>query len=412
VLRYAERHWQLEYPLGKVLYASPTPLYWLRVSPKGNEVAFFEWDAEDRCSVVVIDASGARQVWSSGWADWWNLAWSPGGDEIWFGAAHGGAAAILSAVDRQGRLRTLLAAPGAVEIHDVSADGAVLVAQFKMRRQTLGGRADAASEVNLTWLEDTWVAGLSTDGSTALLGVTSEREPGVDAIYLRALDGSPPVRLGPGKPQELSRDGRWVLAIRGDSVVALPTAAGEERVLGTGLSNLIAARFMPDPAQVLALTREPAGTHSLRVLGTGESGARTVAESLELRPTAARGTRLLSPVSPDGRLVAAPMADGVIALLSLDGGPVRSVPGTGPNDLPIQWAADGRLFVLDPSAVPGRIYIVDVASGRRETWREITILDPVGVAGVGQAAVTPDAKAYAYSYQQLRSDLYLLKGLR
>ena len=154
----------------------------------------------------MVDRSGKRQVWSDGWSDWWNLAWSPDGEEIWFSATLGGAAATLSAVDRQGSVRPLLAAPGAIEIHDVAP---------------------------------------------------------------------------------------------------------------------------------------------------------------------------------------------------------------GPNDLPIQWTRDGRrLFLLDPSSIPGRIFSVDVVTGERTIWHEIVPVDPAGVAGVDHAVVTPDATAYAYSYSQFRSDLYLLKGLR
>lgn len=52
-----------------------------------------------------------------------------------------------------------------------------------------------------------------------------------------------------------------------------------------------------------------------------------------------------------------------------------------------------------------------LALGRR-LWREPQPLDRVGVAGVVKALFTPDGSAYVYSWEQLRSDLYLVKGLR
>ncbi len=330
-----------------------------------------------------------------GWPNWWLLAWSPGGDEVWFGASVGCNASTLFAVDRRGNLRTLLAAPGALELHDVAS----------------GGRG--ASKPNLSWLEDSRIADLSSDGTLALLSVLSEREAGLFGVYLRSMEGSPPVRLGSGKAKELSRDGKWALAIRDDALVALPTAEGEERVLATGFSKLIESRWLPDGLHVLVVGTDPDGSTRAKLVAFDGGPARTVVERLELRAAAAANTRLLSSVSPDGRFVAAAMASGEIRVVSLDDGATRILPGSGPNDLPVRWSADGRrLFVLDPSGLPARVYTVEVASGRRELWRELVPVDRVGVSGVETVALTPDATAYCYSYRQYRSDLYLLKGLR
>ena len=413
VLRVAEGKRRLEYPLGTLLYASPNEVYCIRVSPKGDEVAFFEYDDKGQLAVAVVDRSGVRKVWSGGWPDWWLLAWSPAGDEIWFGASVGGNASTLSAVDRRGNLRTLLAAPGALELHDVARGGGILAAQVQATSQAFGGRVGGASERNLSWLEDSRVADLSSDGTLALLSVLSEREAGHFGVYLRSMDGSPPVRLGSGKAKELSRDGKWALAIRGDALVALPTAAGEERALATGFSKLIEARWLPDGLHVLVAGTDADGSTRAKLVAFEGGPARTVVERLELRAAAAANTRLLSPVSPDGRFVAAAMASGEIAIVSLDGGATRALPGSGPNDLPVQWSADGRrLFLLDPSGLPARVSAVEVASGRRELWRELVPVDRVGVSGVETVALTPDATAYSYSYRQYRSVLYLLKGLR
>ena len=44
--------------------------------------------------------------------------------------------------------------------------------------------------------------------------------------------------------------------------------------------------------------------------------------------------------------------------------------------------------------------------------REIEPRDPVGVYGIGQIAITRDGQAYAYSYLQIFSDLFVVEGLR
>ena len=413
VLRVAEGKRRLEYPLGTLLYASSNLIYCIRVSPKGDGVAFFEYDDKGSVGVVVVDRSGQRKVWSAGWPNWWLLAWAPAGDEIWFGASPGGNASTLSAVDRRGNLRTLLAAPGALELHDVASDGGILAALVQATGQAFGGRVGSTSERNLSWLEDSRIADLSSDGTLVLLSVLSEREAGLFGVYLRSTDGSPPVRLGSGQARELSRDGKWALAIRDDALVALPTAEGTERVLATGFSALIEARWLPDGLHVLVVGTDPDGVTRAKLVGFEGGAPRTVVERLELRAAAAANTRLVSSVSPDGRFIAAAMATGEIAIVALDGGATRALPGSGPNDLPVRWSADGgRLFVLDPSGLPARVSTVDVASGRREVWREVVPVDRVGVSGVETVALTPDATAYVYSYRQFRSDLYLLKGLR
>jgi Tol biopolymer transport system component len=204
-----------------------------------------------------------------------------------------------------------------------------------------------------------------------------------------------------------------VLAIRDDVLVALPTAAGAERVLATGFAALLDARWLPDGRSVLVVGTDADGAIRAKLVGFDGGAPRTVVERLELRAAAAANTRLVSSVSPDGRFVAAAMVTGEIAIVSLDGGAMRVVAGSGPNDLPVRFSAGGdRLFVLDPSGLPARVYTVDVATGRRELWRELVPATTVGVSGVETMAITPDATAYAYSYRQYRSDLYLLKGLR
>ena len=412
VLRLSGGGYRLEYPLGTPLYEAPRRLPWLRVSPDGSGVAFFEPEPSGGWSVVHVSTTGEREVLSSGWSDWWNLAWSPGGEEVWFGAARAGVAASLYAVDRRGALRALLAAPGTIEIHDVAPDGTVAAALVHNRNHVRGGLASEVSGRDLSWLEQSIAAALSSDGKHVLLESSSEREQGGSAAYLRSLDGAPPVRLGPGSPQDLSRDGRRALAIRDRSLVSMPIGPGEEAVLETDLDPVVAARWMPDGRGVLVVGARADGRVEARVVASFGGGAtRVVSESLELRLGGSL-YRGISPVSPDGRWVAATLARGAVGLVPLDGGEMQILPGSGPNDVPVEWSEDGRrLLVYDPSRLPARLEEVDLASGRREAWREIAPVDRVGVHGVYNVMATPDRKAWACSYLQYQSTLYLVKGL-
>ncbi|MFN2447406.1 MAG: hypothetical protein ABR606_17700 [Vicinamibacterales bacterium] len=44
--------------------------------------------------------------------------------------------------------------------------------------------------------------------------------------------------------------------------------------------------------------------------------------------------------------------------------------------------------------------------------RELIPADPAGVVEIMTLVLTPDAKAYAYTYVRALSDLYLVEGLR
>lgn len=121
----------------------------------------------------------------------------------------------------------------------------------------------------------------------------------------------------------------------------------------------------------------------------------------------------LSPVSPDGRLVAVVVAGGRVLLFPLGGGEPRPAPGLAPNEVPIQWSPDGRrLYAYRHGELPAPVFSVDVVSGRREPLRELIPRDPAGVMDVATVRITPDGKSYVYSYNQLLSVLYLVEGLK
>jgi hypothetical protein len=163
---------------------------------------------------------------------------------------------------------------------------------------------------------------------------------------------------------------------------------------------------------VLVLANDDQGGSVASVTSFSGDRTRRISESLELR-FASWSNRSLSPVSPDGRFVAASVASGEVLLVPLDGGGSRAVPGCGPNDLPIQWTPDGRrILVFNPGSLPARISEIDLESGRRQVVRELLPPDRAGVYGLVQALMTPDRSAYVYAYQEYHSDLYRVTGLR
>ena len=89
------------------------------------------------------------------------------------------------------------------------------------------------------------------------------------------------------------------------------------------------------------------------------------------------------------------------------------MPGLGEGDVPIQISKDQKhLFVFQQGEGPGRISRIELATGRRELWRQIGFHDAAGVSGISRAAITPDGRSYLYDYDQVLSELYVVAGLR
>jgi len=403
---------RLEYPLGEVRHQSTRSLFWPRVSPDGERVAFFETEA-DGLSLAVVDRAGKRKVLTSGWVDWWNLAWAPDGREVWFGASRGGSASELHAVDLEGRLRPVLNAPGTLEIHDIAKDGRALVARVAVRNHAYGRRAGEA-ERKLSWLDATAVSDVSRDGRSVLLREFSEREERHSGVFLRDMQGAPPVRLGDGIAQQLSPDGKWALALLGGEVVAYPIGAGTKRSRPAGAFVVEAARWMPDGRRVVVAARAPSGRTRLFAMSLEDAAPpQAIGEEFDGRSPSWLREGIPFAVSPDGRFAAIALAAGGLRLVPLDGSPGRELSGARSGDLPARWSNDPkRLYVYEPSELPGHIYALDVVSGRREAVVEIQPHDSSGVYGLEAVSITPDGTSYAYHYTQFLSDLYLVDGLR
>jgi serine/threonine protein kinase len=412
VVRNAGGWPRLEYPAGKTLLETRGWMSHIRVSPRGDLVAFCEHpvQGDNRGSVAVISTNGELKRISTGWdGSVEGIAWSPTGDEIWFSAAEAGAARALHAVTLSGEVRTLLRTAGGITLQDVFSDGRVLITRDVERGGILGMGPGDTVERDLSWLDGSVAIDLSDDGRTLLFMEQGSAVGPTYAVCLRETDGSPVVRLGEGVPHSLSPDGAWVLTVLHDPVselVLLPTGAGETRTLPChGIVRYFAARWFPDGERILFVGSEQgAGPRCyVQPLDGGEPTAIT-AEGVALRGL---------PLSPDGKTLVAVGADRVPFLQPVVGGDdPRPVPGHASGDILIRWGADGKsIYVFGSSGLPTNVYRLDLETGTRELVRTLMPADPAGVQGIGQIRMTPDASAYVYSFKRLLCELYLVEGL-
>src|SRR5579862_1670797 len=401
---------QLEFPIGKVLYKTAGWIGDPRISPKGDRIAFLDHPVagDDGGSVVVMDLAGVRKTLSSGWISEDGLAWSPSGEEIWFTATHEGLGRALHAVDLSGKDRLLARVPGALTLLDVTRDGRVLLRRDANRQEIKGFIAGDTKGRELSWFDYSLPADLSPDGKTLLFGEVGEAGGDSYGIYIRGTDGSPAVRLGDGNPQALSPDGKWALGIGHSTpqqMFLLPTGTGERRTITNDSIDHYVGAWIPGGKQVLFYGAEPG--HGPRLYVQDLDGGKPRAIS----PEGAVSSSIV--ITPDGKLAAGIGADGSRWLFPIGEGDPHPVPGALPNDRIAGFSADGKaVFVYNVAGLPCTIAKIELATGKRTVWKQLTPADAAGVDSIGGLTITPDEKSFVYAYARTLSDLYVVEGLK
>ena len=421
IIRVVEGKFQLEYPKGKVLYEAPGLIDHLRVSPKGDLLAFIDHPILDdpSGSIAVVDLNGKRTVLSEGWQTTKGLAWSSSGDEIWFSAGKKRTQALY-AVTTSGHERLLFSVPGGLFLYDVSRDGRVLMGDGQPRSRMITVTPGNPQGRDLSWFDWSTSADFSADGKNLLFYEWGMAVGGAPLVYFRRVDGSnDPVLLGQGKAMGLSPDGKWALALQEgppSQLVVLPTGAGEQageaRPLPRGdIKEYHYASWFPDGERIL-FTGMVDASRALRSYVQDLSGGQP-------RPVTDEGMIALL-VSPDGKYLlgfaSGQGPDGKYYLCPIDGSKPNPVSGLRMGDVPIQWTSDGQaLYVRSDSENDSGIYRLDLPSGRREPLNKI-VPDPVGLIGLevkpGGIQITPDGKSYVYTYWSHLPNLFLVEGLK
>jgi WD40 repeat protein len=301
--------------------------------------------------------------------------------------------------------------PGDLTLFDLSKDSRLLVERGVDRLDVVGRFPGDKEDRDLSWQDATIPADLSADGRVLLF---SEKESGWGEaeVYLRKLDGSSPVDLGKGFGRALSPDGKWALVLPSSpspNLVVMPTGAGTARTLpNDGLEPFVnlpgsGCGWLPDGKRIV-FTASAVG-HGPQLWVQDVSGGKP-------RAITAEETRIplsASPVSPDGQLVFASGAE-VSALFPIDGGPPRPIPGLKSGENLIRWSADGKsLYLVDDDL---KIWLLDVATGKRQLWKELHPPRTATADDFLSVLLTPNGQVYVQTYQRWLSDLYVVEGLR
>ncbi|HET8775839.1 MAG TPA: WD40 repeat domain-containing serine/threonine protein kinase [Thermoanaerobaculia bacterium] len=409
IIRRADAMFTIEYPIGKRLYASTRWLSHLRLSPKGDLLAFIEhpiW-GDDAGSVVVIDFEGNPRARSQSWGSTAGLAWTPRGDEVWTAGGVGDGTRPLFSLALSGRERVVFPVPGHLSLLDIAPNGDVLLSYDHVIREVIAGRRGGESR-NLSWFDWSFLTGISNDGSRIVFEEQQTMRGQHPGIYVRKLDGSPAVHLGEGHAHGFSPDGKWVLVRpSGGSFELVPVGAGEARPVAChGLEDVLWWQWLPDGKRVLLWGNAPGeGTGIFELAIDGDGTARRIG--------AANVADWLQAVSPDGQHLAATNArDETLFIQPLAGNeepvPVR---GSRPGDHPVLWSEDGGLYVHQIARTNALLERIDLTTGERTPWHELRPADVAGVSNVQPVFLAKDRETYAFSYRRMLSEMFLARNL-
>jgi hypothetical protein len=376
--------------------------------------------------IAVVGADGRVQELSTGWDVLDGLAHSPTGNEVWFSATKAGSQRALYAVSWTGALRTITQFPGEAVLHDVSPTGQALVSLESDRHHMVIAAPGLTGEREFSWLSRSSPRAFSGDGRTLLFEDIAEASGvGTYAVYVRPTDGSPAVRIGDGRPFAFSKDGKHIVAaLTGPEVrlVGYPTGAGVRTVIAEGAIDYPAASILPDGQKVLSVETGTDAYRRFWVTDLRTKEKRLISPETPPGPSHGEGEwdiHVRHAVSNNGRWVLGKRVGAGYFLFPLDGTkPPRwenlvSVPGLDRNDYPVVWADDDQsVYVVQFDGAAKRIFRVDVPSGARSLWKTLTPIDRSGVTAAPGIAMSPDARAYAYSYRQRLSTLYVVDGLK
>lgn len=415
VVRQVEGKYRLEFPLGKVLFESDHALGYLRISPKGDAVAFADLIAADgdAGAVVAVDRAGKELIRSPIFISLEGVAWSPSGEEVWAAATQTqGWADAIFAIGRNGKQRVVLRLPGIVRLHDVSRDGSILLSKESWRSGLQFRGPGDNKERDLSWLDYATLRDLSTDGTMVTFDDWGAAAGSTGLAYLRKTDGSAAIKLGQWSEPYLSPDGTRVLAFEATALntaalTVLPTGAGETQKLPrAGLQQVTSIGWMPDGKAVYFAGSDGHGW-KMYIQELADGTARSVTPLILLK----RNHIESHMVSPDGKLMFARDVNGKGGLYPIAGGEARIIPGWLPEDIWVNWAADGHsAFVYHDDKTSAPVYKIDLNTGKRELLMTLAPSDVAGVTTIIDVRMTANGKAYGYSFSRELSDLFQVEG--
>ena len=406
----------LEYPIGNVLYKTPGSISDLRVSPDGKRVLFMDHEVatDDRGWVRIADGTTITTV-DGEFPTESGVSWTPDGKQVLFSAgiedqiSKVWIADAPSAGGSPSMRREAMPVPGSMLVLDIATDGTML-AVTDPRRYMVGAKLkDMKAEQDYSWLDMSWGASLSADGSLLLFS-DGHGGVGYSTVIRRIGDGASTSisRLGPGSSLSISPNGRYALSVDLSSapqkLIVYPTGPGNAVTLPSGAiakyESDEPAPWFPDSKTFLVVGSEP-GKRSRMYKQSVDGGLPVPFLSDNVR---------VALVAPDGETVVGLESDLKWRRYTVDGRAAADMRGLFPNDFPVGWTTDDRAVIVATLQPPVRLDRIELATGLRTPIRDVR---PPGLDSrrVTIRTASEDGEQYAYSGAKRERTLYLVKGV-
>jgi Tol biopolymer transport system component len=182
----------------------------------------------------------------------------------------------------------------------------------------------------------------------------------------------------------------------------LPTGVGEPRQLADDKADHFNVAWLPNSKSFIYSAQE-AG-----------HGARTYLMDIQdgkPHPFTPEGKTAFR-ISPDGKMALARNQNQLWLCPVAGGEPQKVNVSLNSNELVQGFSADGKNLLVLTRGIPLKIDLVNLATGRRQPWKEIAPADLAGAQGIPSIRFSLDGKSYAYSMLRVLSDLYVVDGLK
>lgn len=407
-----EGAYQLEFPVGHVLYKTGGWIGNPAVSADGKRIAFVDHPlstGDDQGQPAYVDLAGNVKKLAVIYPSAQGAVWSPDGKEIWYSAAPEGSDRAIFAVSVSGTVRALARAPGDLLIQDILPDGRVLVTRNDLRRETRGLGPAEKTERDLSWMDWGFARDITPDGKTFIFEEQGNGGGPNYSVFIRGTDAAPAVKLTDfGNAAAISPDGKNAIIMSNKAplnMFLVPTGAGTPEQIFNDQRDYIGARFLPDGNSF--------------IYSAGFPGKPRRIYRMDLRD------RKSQPLGPEGLLGFVLTQDGRSIILSSGGhsylwptdgswsdknpASVTPVPGElGTNYFAQHASADGKTILVSKrgEALPRKIYRYDLTTGQTSPFGTFGPPDLTGVTGVLVPNFSADEKSYVYTFPRGISQLY------
>jgi DNA-binding winged helix-turn-helix (wHTH) protein len=396
----------VEFPLGHVVFTSSGWIDCLRVSPRGDTLAFIEHPVrdDDEGYLHVLNKASGKSLRSDLWSSIEGVAWSPRSNDVWFTASKNGAAKTLYSFSRFGVVRQVFNSPSSLRLEDIARDGSVLLSLENSRISLVASFAGEKSEQDISQYDASYVDDISADGKLILLTEGGEAGGRDYRSYTYDRASNKFSLIGPGRALALSPDKKRALLVNpqdrsGLKLISLDGGAITQ-IPGSGYLYQW-AKFMPDGETLLVGGAHSAGALSIDTQKIRGGNPTPVPNAPYLDHTV---------ISHDGLMLAGVDTNARTLLYHFKSRSVRPLAAT--PALPVAWSQDDvHLYAAQVDQGPPVILQTNVLTGSTAPWKAIGQSEAAGSEGIANVVAAPGSNAYAYSLGWDSSRLCVVEGL-